>query len=145
MTEMAQIFTWESCKLNRRIPLNVKLLGPYKGHVWAILGPCFGYFYNIFASRCLKLLKFSLESQASQIEESHSMSDCWDHIRAMFAPDQGPVWAIIGPCFCYFYNIFASICLKWLKCSLDSHASHIEQYQSESNYWEHIKAMFGPY
>merc|ERR1711954_440759 len=34
--------------------------GPYKGHVWAILGPCFGYFYNIFASRLLEWLKFSL-------------------------------------------------------------------------------------
>ena len=40
------------------------------GHVWAILGPCFGYFYNIFASRCLKWLKLLLISHAPQIEES---------------------------------------------------------------------------
>merc|ERR1712081_21493 len=45
-------------------------LGPHLGHVWAILGPCFGYFYNIFASRCLKWLKLLLISHAPQIEES---------------------------------------------------------------------------
>ena len=31
MPEMAQIFTGESCKPNRTMPFNVKLLGPYKG------------------------------------------------------------------------------------------------------------------
>ena len=66
---MHNIFTGESGKLNREITINVNLLGPYKGHVkpylghvWAILGTSFGYFYKIFASRCLKWLKFSLES-----------------------------------------------------------------------------------
>ena len=59
MHEMAQIFTGESCKPNRRIPFSVKLFGPYKGHVWPILGPCFVYFYNMLASRCRKRLKFS--------------------------------------------------------------------------------------
>ena len=87
MPEMAQIFTGESHKPNRRIPLNVKLFGPYKGRVWAILGPCFGYFYNIFASRCLKWLKFSLDRHAFQIGEYESMSNYWDHIRAMFGPN----------------------------------------------------------
>ena len=38
MPEMAQIFTEESCMLNRRVFFNVQLLGPYWGHVWAILG-----------------------------------------------------------------------------------------------------------
>ena len=61
------------CMPNRRIPFSVKLLGPYKGHVWATLGPCFDYFYNNFASRCLKRLKLALESHESQIEEYHSM------------------------------------------------------------------------
>ena len=50
MPEMDNIFTGESCKPNRRKPFNVGLLEPYKGHVWAILGPCFDYFYNILAS-----------------------------------------------------------------------------------------------
>ena len=62
MPEMVKIFTGESSKPNRRIPLIVKLLGSYKGHVWAMLGPCFGYFYNIFASRGLKWLTYSLVS-----------------------------------------------------------------------------------
>ena len=62
MPDKAPIFTGETCKPNRGIPINVKLLGPYKGNVWAILGLCFGYFYNMFASRCLKLLTFSLVS-----------------------------------------------------------------------------------
>ena len=44
--EIAIIFTEESCMTNRRIPFNVKLLGPYMGHVWAITGPCFAYFYH---------------------------------------------------------------------------------------------------
>ena len=84
MPEMDQIFTGESHKPNRRIPFNVKLLGSYKDHVWAILGPWYGYFYNIFASRCLKWLTYSLERCACQIEEYHSVSNYWDHIRAMF-------------------------------------------------------------
>ena len=86
MVDMAQIFTEESCKPNRGIPINVKLLRPYKGHFWTILEQCLGYFYNIFASRCLKWLIFSLVSHASQIEENHSMLDYWNHIRAMFGP-----------------------------------------------------------
>ena len=94
MPVMAQIFNGESCKPKREIPINVKFLGPYQGHVWAIFGSCFGYFYNIFAFKCLKWLKFSLESHASQKEEYHSLSNYWDHIRAMFGPYQGHVWAI---------------------------------------------------
>ena len=34
----------------------------------------------------------------------------WDHIGTMF-------WPYFGPCFGYFYNIYASRCLKWLKFS----------------------------
>ena len=94
MTQMAQICTGESCKPNREIPINFKLLGPYKGHVWAIFGPCFGYFYNIFASRCPKWLKFLLERHICQIEEYHSMSNYLDHIRAMLGPCLGHVLAI---------------------------------------------------
>jgi len=51
---------------NGKILLNVQLLEPYWGNVLAIKGPCFGYFYNIFASRCLTWLKFSLKSQTCQ-------------------------------------------------------------------------------
>ena len=80
MNEMAQIFTGELCMPNRRIPFSVKLLGLYRGHIWAILGPCFGHFYNIFASRVQKWLKFSLERHACQIEEYHTMSNYCDHI-----------------------------------------------------------------
>jgi len=68
MTEMAKIFTGESCMPNRRIPFRVKLLEPYKGHFGAILGSCIGHFYNIFASRCLIWLKFSPLSHACQIK-----------------------------------------------------------------------------
>ena len=66
MHEMARIFTGESRVPIKKILFNGKLLGPYNGHVLAILGPYFGYFYNIYASI---LLKFSLKSQAWQIEE----------------------------------------------------------------------------
>ena len=69
MPEIAHILTEESCMPSERKPLNVNFLGPYKGHVCAIsgpclaiVGPCFDDFYNIFASRCLKWLIFSLES-----------------------------------------------------------------------------------
>ena len=68
MPEIVQMFTEESCIPNRRIPFNVQLLGPYFGHVWAILGPCFGYFYIIFASICLKWLNFSPKSHTCQLE-----------------------------------------------------------------------------
>merc|ERR1711954_586251 len=144
-TQMAQIFTGDSCMPVRRIAFSLKLWRPYKGHVWAILGPCFGYFYNIFASRCLKWLKFSLESQACQIEENQSMLDYLDHIRAMFRPYQGHVWAILGPCFGYFCNIFAPRCLKWLIFSMESHASQIEENHLMWDYWNHIRAIFVPY
>ena len=94
MPDMAQIFTEESWMSNRRILLNVQLLGPNWGNVLAIKGPCFGYFENIFASKCLIWLKFSLKSHASQIEEYQSMSNYWDHIRAIFGPYQGHVLVI---------------------------------------------------
>ena len=72
----------------------VQLEGPWKDHVWAILGPWFDHFFNIFTSRCMKWIKFSLESHAYQIEECHSVSNYWDNIRAMFGPHYGHVWAI---------------------------------------------------
>ena len=62
--------------------------------VWPFLGKLgsyIGYFYIFFASRCLKWLKFSLESHASQIEEYHQMSNYMDSIRAMFGPYEGHV------------------------------------------------------
>ena len=91
---MTEIFTGETCKPNREIPINVKLLGPYKVHIWAILLPCVGYFYNIFASRCLKGLKFSLEIHACQIGEKDLVSNYWDHIRAMLGPCWGHIRAM---------------------------------------------------
>ena len=83
---MAQIFTEESCMTNRGKFFSVELLEPYWSHVWAILGPCFGYFYNIFACSYLKWLKFSLKSHAHQIEDYTLISNYWDHIGAMFSP-----------------------------------------------------------
>ena len=32
-------FHWRVCMSSRRIPFNLKLLGPYKGHFWAIFMP----------------------------------------------------------------------------------------------------------
>ena len=80
MPEITQIFTEELCMTSREYSLMLT----YWDHVWAILGPCFGYFYNTFASRCFKWFKISLESHAYQIEEYHSMLNYRDHIRAMF-------------------------------------------------------------
>merc|ERR1711954_156073 len=94
------------------------------------------------APRCLKWLKFSLESQVSQIEENHSMLDYWDDIRTMFKPYQGHVLVILGPCFGIFYNIFASRFLKWLIFSLVSQASQTKENHSMLDYWNHIRAMF---
>ena len=110
---------------------NVASLGPYWGHVLAILGSCLGCFHNIFASRCLKLLKCSRKSHACQIEEYSLIFNCWDHI-------DGCVWPTLGPCFGYFYNIFACRCLKWLKFSLKSHECQIEKYFLIFNCWNHI-------
>ena len=137
MPKNAHIFTEESCKPNRWIPLNVKLLGPYKSNVWAILGPCFDYFYNIFASRCLKWLKFLLKNYAYQIEENYLMFNCLGHIGTMFEPYLS-----------YFFNIFACRCLKWLKFSLKCHVYQIEEYFDVTlfgPYWSHlgnIRALF---
>ena len=149
---MAQIFTKETCLPNGIKICNVQLFGTYWDHVWAILGPCFGHFYTIFASRCLKWLKISPNSHACQIKEyslkfnyQDHIGAIFGHIRAMFGlfvqniclwmpeiaqiftqescmPNRripfnvqllgsylGLVWAILGPCFGYFYIIFASI------------------------------------
>ena len=135
---MAQICTEESSKANRRIPLNVRLFGSYKGHVWAILGPCFGFFYNIFASRCPKWLKFSLESHACQIERRPF------NVK-LLGPYKGHVWAILGPCFVYLYNIFVSRCLKWVKFSLKHYLCQPKEYSWMMNSSDPIGAMLGPY
>ena len=94
MPEMAKIFTEESCMPSRKLLINFQLSRPYWVHVWAILGSCFGYFYNIFASRCLKLFKFSQKNHACYIEEYSLMFNFWDHIWAMFGPYQANVLAI---------------------------------------------------
>ena len=63
MTEVAQIPQERDMHI-----LECLLFGTtFLGHVWAILGPCFGYFYYIFASKCLKWLKISPKSHACQI------------------------------------------------------------------------------
>ena len=131
MPEMAQILTGKSCKPNRRIPFNVKLFGPYEGHVWAILGPCFGYFYYIFAAKCLIWHKFLLMY-------------CMKIRKKIIGTILGQCLINIEPCFGYFYYIFASRCLKWLNFSLESHASPIEENHSILDYWNHIRAIFRP-
>ena len=85
---------------NRRMLFNVRLLGLYCGHIWAIVGPCFGNFYNIFTYRCLKWLAFSTES-CMPIRKYSSMLMYWDHIEAIF-----------GPCIGYFYHIIAFRCIN---------------------------------
>ena len=134
MIEMAQNFTKGTCMPNRRVFLSVDLLGPNGGHVLVVLGPCFGYFYNMYASRRLKWLTFSLKSLAYQIGEYSSILNYWDHIENMF-------WAISGQNFGYFYNIFASRCLKWLKISLKRQACQVEEYSLMLTYWGHIGPM----
>ena len=78
MPEMAQIFTEESCMSNRKCSLMLTNLD----HIRAMCG----VFFNIFVSRCLKWLKFSLKSHSCQLGEYHSISNYLDHIRAMFGP-----------------------------------------------------------
>ena len=94
MPEMAQIFTEESCMPSRRLLINFQLSRQYWVHVWAIWGSWFGYFYNIFASRFLKLFKFSQKNHACYIEECSLMFNFWDHIWAMFGPYQANVLTI---------------------------------------------------
>ena len=99
-----------------KIFFDVYFFGPHFDHVLAILGPCFNYFYNIFASRCLKWLKFALMSHAGHflVRKYSLILTYWNHIEAMF----GHIGALFG----YFYNKFASRCLKWYIFSLKSHA-----------------------
>merc|ERR1711954_152872 len=90
MRETAQIFSQELCIPNKRILFNVQLFRPNWCHVWAILGPYLSYFFNIFACRCLKWLKFSFKCHVYQIEEYFEVTlfgPYWshlDHIRALF-------------------------------------------------------------
>ena len=120
MTEIAQNFTKETGMSSGRILLNVNLLRPYYGHVLPILGQCLGYFYNIFTSRCLNWLKFSVKSHACQIEEYHLVSNYWTI--------KGPCLGQFRAMFCYIYNIFTSRCLKWLKFSVKSQAYQLVEY-----------------
>ena len=108
------------------------------GHVWAISGPCYGYFYNILASIYLKMPQISTKESCMPnrriLFNFKFVGPYWDH-----------VWAIIGPCFDYFYTSFASRCLKWLNSLLKSHACQIEEYSLVFNYWDHMRAIFRPY
>ena len=112
------------------------MIGPFLGHIRAMLRPCIGYFYNIFASRCMKRFNFSLESCKPNRRIPFNVK--------LLGPYKSHVWAILGPCFGHFYKIFSSRCQKWLKFSLETHACQIEEYHSMSNYWEHMRAMLGP-
>ena len=69
-----------------------QLGGPCGAHVSAIKGPGFGYFYCIFASTCLKCLKFLLKSCERPTEKYPVMMNYWDHVGAMF----GPFWTLFG-------------------------------------------------
>ena len=57
----------------------------------------------------------------------------------------GPCFVHLGAMFCFFYNIFASRCLKWLKFSVKSHACQVEEYTLMLNCLDHIMDMSGPY
>ena len=94
MTEMDQIFTGESCKPNKSILINVKIFGPYLGHVWPILVPCFDYSYHIFASLCLNWFKFWMKSHALQTNWYHVMLHYWKYFGTIFVPFWGHVLAI---------------------------------------------------
>ena len=82
-----------------------QLEGPCWDHVWAILVPCFGYFYNLFACRWLKWLKISLKRLACKIEEYSLSVD-------LLGPYWGHVLAILGPCLGYFWQY---ICFQMSK------------------------------
>ena len=137
MPEMAQIFTEASCMPTRRIPFNRKLFGPYKGHVQAILGPCFGYLYYIFASRCLKWLKFPLKSHECQLEEYSSSSNYLDHIGALFGPYRGH--------YRLYLSYISFLVFEMAKFLLKSHALQTDQCNVILKYWLRNNAMFSQY
>ena len=60
---------WKSHAYQLENTFNVDLLGPYWGHVMAILGHCFGYVYIIFAFKCMIWLLLSLKTLACQKDE----------------------------------------------------------------------------
>ena len=113
--------------------IQFQIIGTKKGTIFAIIGPCFGYFYDIFASRCLKRLQFSPKS-CMQIMKKLSNVD-------LFGPQQGHVWSLLVPCLGNIYNIFTFRSLKWLKFSVKSHACQIEEYSLMLNCWDHIMVM----
>ena len=136
MHEMAQIFSQELCRPNRRKLFNVQLFRSYWCHVWAILGPYLSYFINIFACRCLKWLKFSLKCITCQIEQYFRVrlfGAYWSHlghIRALF-------WLFLQ--FIYFG------CPKWLKFLWKSHAYQLENtlnVDSLGTFYGHISSLF---
>ena len=94
MHEMDQIFSGKLCMLIWRILFNIRLWETYRGHVWSILGLCFGNLYNMFASTWLKWLKFSPKSHAYQIK---ILFDVY-----LLGPYWGHVWALSGTCFGLF-------------------------------------------
>ena len=119
LPETTQIFTEESCIPNRRTLFNVQLLRQYRGHISGHIRTMFWLFLQYI---CLQMTEMAqnFTSHACQIEECSLMLTYRDHIGAMFL-------AILGPQFGYFYDIFASRCLKWLNFSLESYACHIKE------------------
>ena len=142
---------------NRRILFNADSLGPYWGHVLALLGPCISHFYNIFAPRWLNWFKFSLKSHVWQLKEYLDMSMLCSAGLTMLEPQLGHIGAIFGNFTIdllldawngsnfHWSVIFALRCLNWLIFFAKKACISNRSAQVMYNYWEDIWATFCPY
>ena len=96
--QMAQIFTGESGKPNRRKPFNVGLLGPYKGHVCTISGPCLGHIRAMFLL-FLQYLCFYMPEMAHIFSGESCKPNKINQTIQNY-------WTIKGPCFGHIGDMF---------------------------------------
>ena len=86
--EMVQISTEKLWLTIKALPCNIKLLGPYQGHFWAILVPYYSFFCYIFASTCLNGSNFhwTVLQGYKIITMYHFIIDMlFDHVLAIFS------------------------------------------------------------
>ena len=99
---MAQNFTKETCMSNRRILLNVYLLGPYLGHVLVKLRPCFR-FTSIF------MLPAASNGSNFQCKVMHANRGILSNVELI-----GPQWAHVEALLGVMLRLFLYLCFEVL-------------------------------
>ena len=85
------------------------------------------------------------EESGKQNRRKLSMSGCWDHIKAMFAPYEGHVLGHIGAMFLLFLQYLCFYMPEMVHIFSGESCKLNKSNNSIFNYLNHIRAILGPY